>query len=111
MKHIPFVRIPVLAAVSFLMAWLAIAAIPSHGQATTGQIVGQVTDPTGAVVRGAAITATDEDKGVSFTGITDAAGNYTVLSLPPGIYSVTASAPGFGEAKFAHAVLAIDQQM
>jgi hypothetical protein len=55
------------------------------------------------------ITATDEEKGVSFTGKTDGAGTYNVLSVPPGIYSVTASAPGFAEARFAHAVLAIDQ--
>jgi len=86
-------------------------AVPGFGQATTGQIVGQVTDPTGAIIRGAAITVIDEDKGVSFTGESDASGNYTVLSMPPGIYSVTASAPGFAEARFAHAVLAIDQQM
>ena len=90
---------------------LAFAAILVHGQATTGQIVGQVTDSTGAVVAKASIVATDEARGVTFTGVTDSAGNYTVLSMPPGLYSVTASAPGFGEAKYSHALLVIDQQM
>ncbi len=90
---------------------MAIAAIPGYGQATTGQIAGQVTDSSGAVLPGAAITATDEEKGVSFTGRADASGNYIVLNMPPGIYSVTATAPGFAEARFTHAVLAIDQKM
>jgi Carboxypeptidase regulatory-like domain len=83
----------------------------SSGQATTGQILGQVTDPTGAVVRGATISATDEQKGVTFNGVSDGAGNYIVLSVPPGLYSVTASATGFAEAKFTHAELVIDQHM
>ena len=48
---------------------------------------------------------------MKFTGVTDGAGNYTVLSLPPGIYSVTVSAPGFAPARIDHAVLAIDQQL
>jgi Carboxypeptidase regulatory-like domain len=92
-------------------AALALAVKPCAGQATTGQILGQVTDPTGAVVSGASITITDEDKGVTFTGRTDAAGNYTVLSVPPGMYAVTVSASGFGESRIAHAVLSIDQHM
>jgi hypothetical protein len=110
-KHTMSARVCSLATTMLLAALLVSAANYCQPQATTGQIVGQVTDPTGAIVRGAAITATDEEKGVSFRGQTDASGIYTVLSVPPGIYSVTASAAGFGEAKFAHAVLAIDQQL
>jgi hypothetical protein len=93
------------------IACLALAAIPSHGQATTGQIGGQVTDPTGAVVPTASITITDEDKGVSFAGRSDAAGNYIVVSLPPGMYSVSASATGFTEEKFTHVALQIDEHL
>jgi hypothetical protein len=91
--------------------WLICAQVPGFGQATTGQIAGRVTDSAGAVVARAVVTATDEDKGVRFIGMTDSTGNYTVLSMPPGTYSVTASAPGFGDARYAHARLAIDQQM
>jgi len=99
-------------AVPLLIAvFLVCAAIPGLGQATTGQIVGQVTDSSGAIVAKASIVATDEARGVTFTGATDAAGNYTVLSMPPGLYSVTAASPGFGEAKYAHVLLVIDEQM
>jgi len=110
-KYTPFVHIQSLAVLLLVMGWLAFAGLPSDGQATTGQIVGQVTDPTGAVVNGAAITVTDENKGVSFAGRSDSSGSYTVLSLPPGVYSVTAASPGFAEARFAHALLVIDQHL
>lgn len=80
-------------------------------QATSGQIVGQVTDPTGAVIPGAAILATDEEKGVTFKGSSNSAGNFTILSMPPGIYTVEVSASGFASSKVTHAVLDIDQHM
>ena len=92
-----------------LLAARVLFPTPLHAQATSGQIVGQVTDPTGAVISGAVVTATDDEKGVSFIGHSDAAGNFTVLNLPPGIYSLTASAAGFGEEKYTHVVIAIDQ--
>jgi len=111
MCHTKFFRIRLWAVPLLITACLIWTVTPGLGQATTGQIVGQVTDATGAVVPKASIVATDESRGVTFTGLTDSAGNYTVLSMPPGLYSVTASAPGFGEAKFAHALLVIDQQM
>ena len=109
--HRMFVLLRSFARPLFAVAWLVAATIPSSGQATAGQIVGQVTDQTGAVIHGANIFATDVAQGVKFTGVTDGSGNYTVLSLPPGVYSVTATAPGFAEARFDNAVLAIDQHM
>jgi hypothetical protein len=111
MCHTKFFRIRLWAVSLLLAACLICTVTPSMGQATTGQIVGQVTDATGAVIPKAAITATDENKGVTFTGVTDASGRFTVLNMPPGSYSVTASVPGFAESKFTHAVLTIDQNM
>ena len=108
-KHKISPRICLLAKTTLLAAVLVFAANYCQAQATTGQFVGQVSDSTGAVVPGAVITAIDEEKGVTFTGKSDGAGTYNVLNVPPGIYSVTASAPGFGEAKYAHSVVAIDQ--
>jgi hypothetical protein len=90
---------------------LCLFCLPGLGQATTGQVAGRVTDSTGAVIQGATITLADEEKGVTFTGETNESGEYTVLSVPPGIYSVAAAAPGFAPSKYAHAVLAIDQHM
>jgi Carboxypeptidase regulatory-like domain len=99
------------AAFCLAIALFALAPVRSTAQATTGQIIGQVTDSTGAVVPGAKITATDENRGIVFTGVTDHAGNYTLLSVPPGVYSVTAAATGFADDKVEHATLVIDQHM
>ncbi len=111
MKQIKSIRFLSVARLALACALQFAATIPSSGQATAGQILGQVTDQTGAVIRGADITATDEAKGVKFTGVSDQAGVYTMVSLPPGAYSVTAAATGFAVARYEHALLAIDQHM
>src|SRR3984885_2409332 len=63
---------------------------------STAQLNGTVHDQTGAVIPNATVTITDESKGFSRTTITDGQGNYRLLLLPPGTYSVKATATGFG---------------
>lgn len=92
-------------------AMLALPVVPCAAQATTGQIVGKVTDQTGALIANATVTVMDENKGVTFTGRTDSTGNFAVISLPPGLYSVTVSAPGFNKAEITHVTLVIDQHL
>src|SRR5580704_15677646 len=60
-----------------------------------GNIVGAVTDPSGAVVSGAKITVTEKSKGVSISRTTDSKGAYTSGALIPGVYVVRVEAPGF----------------
>ena len=76
---------------------------------TTGTITGQVTDSTGAVIPAAAVTATEVSKGVEFRGRTNAVGEYTIPEVTPGMYKVTASAPGFQTAIALNATLEIGQ--
>jgi hypothetical protein len=64
-------------------------------QTTTGSIVGTVTDKTGAVVPGAAVTVTNTDTGGANKTLTDSSGNYVVTTLPVGHYSVAVEATGF----------------
>jgi len=71
---------------------LALAFLPAMAQTTTGSIVGSVTDTTGAVVPGAALTVTNIDTGGSNKTITDSSGNYVVTPLPVGHYTVTVEA-------------------
>ena len=54
-------------------------------------------DPKGALVSGATVTAAEPGKGVSRTATTNAEGAAILLSLPPGLYSVTVEAPGFAK--------------
>src|SRR5580658_3972748 len=53
MKYSAISRIRFLLAALVPVFWVAVSAIPSRGQATAGQFVGEVTDETGAVIRDA----------------------------------------------------------
>src|SRR5450756_2403229 len=65
------------------------------GQATTGSIVGTITDPSGRVIAGAAVTVTNMDTAIATKTTTDGSGNYVATPLAIGRYSVAIEAPGF----------------
>ena len=54
----------------------------------TASISGTVTDPSGAAVAGAAVTATDVDTSVAYTQTTNSQGYYSFQQLPLGKYKV-----------------------
>src|SRR5687768_15733578 len=60
--------------------------------AQSGSLRGFVTDQQGAVVPGATVTARGPNDIIK-TAITDQSGFYSISGLPPGSYSVSASAP------------------
>ncbi len=68
-----------------------------YAQGTTGQISGTVTDPNGAVVQGANVTARSLDTNFSRSITTGNDGVYAFQLLPPGRYRVSATASGFRE--------------
>ena len=61
----------------------------------TGAISGTITDPTGAVVRGAQVTVTGVATGYTRTTQTNDHGLYLVSLLPPGQYKLEATKQGF----------------
>jgi hypothetical protein len=67
-----------------------------HAQLYLGSISGEVTDGTGAKVPGAAVVAEDVRTHFKTTATTNADGLYTLASVNPGTYVVTATANGFG---------------
>src|SRR5579885_621217 len=69
----------------------------AHAQSATATIFGQVTDPQAAVIPGVKITVTNVATRVQSKTTTDAGGNYRVLDLPIGTYTVTAEHPGFAK--------------
>jgi hypothetical protein len=85
-------------------------ATPALAQSTTGSILGRVTDPSKAMVVGAHVTAVNQDTGVIYKGESNADGDYTVYSLPPGTYTVTIEKAGFAKASIHDVLLAIDQK-
>jgi hypothetical protein len=60
-----------------------------------GSISGVVSDPSGAVVPRATITATEVGTKTVATGISNSEGQYNILDLRPGLYAIAAEAPGF----------------
>jgi hypothetical protein len=62
---------------------------------TTGTIRGSVTDPSGALVPGASVTAAQSDTHVTRTVTTNESGDYEFPALPVGLYTVSVQAPGF----------------
>jgi hypothetical protein len=68
-----------------LLAWSSI----------TGSISGVVTDPSGAVISGATVVATDTQTGVKTTVTTDAKGFYSLPALPIGTFDLDVSQVGF----------------
>ncbi len=77
---------------------LAIAlSAPASAVAQTGaaSLTGLVTDQSGATVPGATVTATNQATNVTYTALSNEAGNYTVTSLPVGLYVVKAELSSF----------------
>ena len=74
------------------------------------RIKGTVTDPSGAVVPGAAVTATNTATGVKYPTKANASGDYLFPQLPVGTYSIAVSAPGFKAFAATGITLTIDQE-
>lgn len=72
-----------------------LAALTVSAQTVTGRISGQVTDPAGASIPGAAITVTNTATSLRWTATTNDHGDYVVTTLPPGPYSVAVEVAGF----------------
>jgi len=80
----------------FAIACLVLnGSVPMFSQTTTGRILGEVYDQSGATVAGATITVTDTQRATTRVVKSDSSGNYVVPSLVPGVYSVQAEAQGF----------------
>ena len=87
--------VTLLAAAAILCFMMPIAQAQT---ATTGQIVGVVADPTGAVVADANVTLTS-DAGVRRQITTGGSGRYTFPLLEPGVYQVEVTHAGFASVK------------
>ena len=61
----------------------------------TAQIVGRITDGTGALLPGVEITAMQADTGFTRTVVSNETGSYVLPNLPLGPYRLTATLPGF----------------
>ena len=86
---------------ALILALLIGTALPGNLKAQSlisGDIVGSVTDQSGAIVPNASITVTSKATGTVQTTKTNSNGSYRVPLLKPGDYTVVVSAPGFEQA-------------
>ncbi|MBT9332325.1 TonB-dependent receptor [Paracidobacterium acidisoli] len=70
----------------------------AYAQLTVGHVTGTVTDTSGAVIQGAAVTLTNSGTGISQHTVSTSTGNYAFEQVDPGTYSLHVEANGFSAA-------------
>jgi hypothetical protein len=85
-------------------------AVPCFAQLPTGTILGNVKDPSGAVVARATVTAQNVETGTTRSIMTDETGTYRLAALPVGHYNLKVEAPGFKPTTQRGLVLDVSQE-
>ena len=93
-----------------LVLFLVLGGIPSWAQKDSGGIAGTIKDPSGALVSGAQVTATDEDRGATFTTQSNELGQFVVSPLKIGRYRVSVEKAGFKKSVAGPIVVNVDER-
>src|SRR5882762_2151655 len=88
---------------------LLCSANAAWGQDVTASITGTVTDPSGAAIAGAAVTAKSLERGLTYTALTNESGIYRIAQLPVGDYDLRIEKQGFQTAVFPTFTLVLNQ--
>lgn len=88
------------ATLSVPLLLLSLSTTDAHAQSTFGNIVGTVTDPSGASVPNATVVLRNIGTAAHRTAQTNSEGEYSFTILDAGNYSVGVEAPGFTRAEF-----------
>src|SRR6266581_7753801 len=95
-----------------LILWGILCAVTADAQESGGATInGTVTDPSGALIAGAKVTATQTATGTERATRTSSAGLYSFSALTAGSYNVTVEATGFKLAKFADVAVSVGTVM
>ena len=78
-----------------LRPFMFLLMLPLSAQNSYGSVVGTVSDTTGAAIPGALVSATSRATGEVASAKSSETGNYTILNLKPGQYSVKVEFKGF----------------
>src|SRR5271157_1609251 len=77
---------------------VALLSFALQAQNSTGSLIGEVQDASGARIKSATITVTDNGQGVARQASTNSQGEFHVPDLQPGSYHIVVSAKGFADA-------------
>src|SRR6516165_429714 len=83
----------------------------AFGQSVNATAGGTVRDPSGALIPGVTVTATNTGTGIMNTVVTNESGAYNFAALQPGTYKATAELPGFQTQTFTDVQLGGAQQV
>ena len=92
-----------------LSLWVFVQAAPVAAQATTADLIGRVTDSSGAILPGATVTVQHTGTAQQRTQVTTSSGDYAFNLLPIGTYDVTIELQGFKTQKARMTVAAGDR--
>src|SRR5579862_4165582 len=95
----------------FSLILTLLLAAPVHSQNSRGTILGHVTDPSGAVVVGAKVTARNVNTGVANEFKTNSSGDFVFVNLIPGTYDLSVEQSGFKTEHSSSLVLEVDQTL
>ncbi|MGB7284790.1 MAG: TonB-dependent receptor [Candidatus Acidiferrum sp.] len=96
----------------FLSAALILISLGARSvlaQDVTASIYGTVTDPSGAAIADATVTAKSVERGISYTAVTDSGGLYRISQLPVGNYELRVEKQGFQTTAYPAFTLALNQ--
>src|SRR3954469_9575815 len=77
-----------------LVVLILAMSLPLLAQEQTASIQGLITDSTGAALPGVTVEASSADRGQRLSVQSDGAGHYRFPSVPPGVYTITATLSG-----------------
>lgn len=95
--------------VHFALVALLFGAHAARGQDVTATITGTVTDPAGAPIVGAKVTAHDTDRGTNWSSVTNESGIYNIIRIPVGNYDLKIENQGFQTAAVPAFTLVLNQ--
>ena len=90
---------------------LATMPIAGHAQLSSASVTGLVQDSSGAILPAAKVTLRNTDTGVVRTTVSNGAGNYTFLNVPPGRYTMLFTAEHFNSEDVAPFELTVNQTL
>src|SRR5205807_3353653 len=89
---------------------LSLFAAQGYAQVSGATLSGTITDPSGAVIPNAQVSARNTETGVMREATADTAGFYSLPNLLPGNYEVTVMSPGFSTARQSNVELGVGAQ-
>ncbi len=92
-----------------ILAFVIASSLLVSSQEVTANIVGTVSDPSGAPIKGATVVARDTERGVVWSATTNDTGSFNLERLPVGTYTAEARAAGFEKMAYPAFALVLNQ--